>query len=294
MMKVLITGANGQIGQELVAVMQEHAISYVACDRAQLDITDATIVDTVVNNTNPDIIINAAAYTAVDAAEDNSDAAFRVNRDGVENLALACRQKNIPLLHISTDFVFDGEKQGAYEENDPTNPLSIYGKSKLAGEQILRNTWQRHIILRTSWVYSSHGSNFVKTMLRLMREREQLQVVDDQWGCPTSAKSIAVTLREIAKVVVGKEFTEWGIYHFCSKNRTNWHEFAKEILVQAKHHQSLNVSLHAITSEQWQSPAARPKNSELSSKKLKAVFGADIKPWQQQLPQIISDLSTSK
>jgi len=291
-MKVLITGANGQVGCELAAIARQLEIDHVSYNRAQLDITDTKAIQAVVDEQRPDVVINAAAYTAVDAAENDSDAAFSVNRDGVENLALSCRSSDIPLLHISTDFVFDGKKAGAYKEDDQTNPLSVYGASKLAGEDVLRQTWQKYIILRTSWVYGAQGNNFVKTMLRLMRERDQLSVVDDQWGCPTSAQSIAATLLAIASAVVEKGVEAWGVYHFCSSGRTNWYVFAKEILRLASEKEFLGISMTPISSEQWASPAARPKNSELSTKKLERTFGIEIEPWQDPLSSVISSLNT--
>ena len=265
----------------------------MACDRSQLDITDAAAVNTVINRQDIDIVINAAAYTAVDAAEENCDVAFSVNRDGVKNLALVCRQQGLPLIHISTDFIFNGNKSGAYSEEDIAAPVGVYGKSKLAGEEVLANTIEKYIILRTSWVYSEHGGNFVKTMLRLMRERDQLQVVNDQWGCPTSAQSIAEALLVIARSVLEKNVPDWGIYHFSAQGRTNWYEFAQEILTQARRYEPLDVVIEAITSEDWISAAARPKNSELSTEKIATTFGIEMEPWQEQLPPVIASLCQS-
>ncbi|PCH60291.1 MAG: dTDP-4-dehydrorhamnose reductase [Gammaproteobacteria bacterium] len=252
--------------------------------------TDSVAVDELLRTQDIDVVINAAAYTAVDAAEENSEVAFSVNRDGVKNLALACRHKDIPLLHVSTDFVFDGEKVGAYEEDDLTNPLSVYGKSKLAGEDILIETWEKHIILRTSWVYSAHGGNFVKTMLRLMKERDQLLVVNDQWGCPTSAQDIAVALLDIAKSVWQDGREAWGTYHFSAQGKTNWYEFAREILAQANQLTLLNTSILPITSQEWVSAAERPKNSELSCFKVMAKFGVKQALRSLQLAAVIRDL----
>ncbi|MBL4851803.1 MAG: dTDP-4-dehydrorhamnose reductase [Gammaproteobacteria bacterium] len=289
-MKILVTGANGQVGRELVIAAQQQAISCVAYDRSQLDISNANTVSSVINRQNIDLVINAAAYTAVDAAETNSDAAFSVNRDGVKNLALACDQRDIPLLHISTDFIFGGNQSGAYSEEDIAAPMNVYGKSKLAGEKILASTLEKHIILRTSWVYSEHGANFVKTMLRLMRERDQLQVVNDQWGCPTSARSIAQALLVIARLVLEKKVPDWGIYHFSAKGRTNWCAFAQEILLQARQYEPLEVVIEGISSENWVSAATRPKNSEFSTEKIATTFGIEIEFWQKQLSPVIEYL----
>lgn len=291
-MKVLITGANGQVGSELVAIAHLKGISCLAYDSKQLDITDAVAVDAVIKSQRPDVVINAAAYTAVDRAESEKNDAFSVNSNGVENLARSCQSSDIPLLHISTDFVFDGEKDGVYKEDDQTNPLSVYGASKLAGEEALRKVWEKHIILRTSWVYSARGNNFVNTMLRLMHERDQLQVVNDQWGCPTSAKSIATTLLKIAQSVVKESFVNWGTYHFCSSERTNWYEFANRILTITRERKSLEVSITPISSEQWLSAAVRPKNSVLSNSKIERTFGIEVGSWHGELHSVISSLNS--
>ncbi len=289
-MKILITGADGQVGRELLFAAQQQSIFCVAHDRSQLDICDVAAVNMAINKQDIDIVINAAAYTAVDAAEENSDVAFSVNRDGVRNLALACRQQELPLIHISTDFVFNGNKTGAYYETDIVAPVSVYGESKLAGEAVLAATLEQHVILRTSWVYSEHRSNFVKTMLRLMRERDQLQVVNDQWGCPTSAQAIAQALLVIAGSVLKRNVQDWGIYHFSAQGRTNWYAFAQEILAQARRYESLHVAIEPISSEAWISAAARPKNSELCCRKLSATFDIEIEPWQKQLSPVIASL----
>ncbi len=288
-MKVLITGANGQVGHELQAYAKENGINCVSFPRVELDITDLSSVRSRLENSDVDFIINAAAYTAVDAAEENVDDAYSVNRDGVKHLATICAEKDIPLLHISTDFVFDGNKTEPYHESDKTNPLSVYGESKLAGEEVLRETWKKHIILRTAWVYGEHGGNFVKTMLRLMQERDELKVVGDQWGCPTSAASIAKALMQVAaKIYHGKE--DFGTYHFSGSGRTNWCDFAREIQRQASEIIPINVSIKPIGSADWVSPATRPLNSVLSCEKIQTNFDIPSEQWQDQLRPVIAAL----
>ena len=199
---------------------------------------------------------------------------------------------HIPLLHISTDFVFDGDKECAYEEDDAAKPLNVYGQSKLAGEMAVKETWEKHIILRTSWVYSEHGNNFVKTMLKLMHSRDHLQVVNDQWGCPTSARSIALALVAIAQSIVINGRQDWGIYHYCDSGKTNWYEFAKAIRSQAKDYAPLAVSISPICSDEWPSAATRPRNAVLSTEKIRRVFGIHPPLWQEQLRPVINALSS--
>ena len=292
-MKLLITGACGQVGRELVLRVQKESIYCASYSRDQLDITQLEATMSAISAQNYNMVINAAAYTAVDKAEEDGEAAYRVNRDGVKNLALACREQNIPLLHISTDFVFDGEKHLPYSEDDATHPINIYGKSKLAGEQCIQEIWDKHIILRTSWVYSQHRNNFVKTMLRLMQERDTVRVVGDQWGCPTSACSIARTLVDIAKYIMESNNPPWGLYHFSDAGKTNWYEFAKEIQLQTNEFKELNVSIEAITSEDWVCAAKRPRNSLLSSEKLTKTFAITPDHWQTQLKPVIQSLATN-
>ncbi|MEO1632504.1 MAG: dTDP-4-dehydrorhamnose reductase, partial [Bacteroidota bacterium] len=221
-MRVLIPGANGQVGRELVARAAQHDIEAMGLTRADLDLNDAKAVRAVVQAHQPDAVVNAAAYTAVDRAESEPDLAFAVNRDGPAALAAACADLGIPLVHFSTDYVFDGAKPEPYVEGDPAAPLGVYGQSKWEGEEAVRAALDRHLILRVSWVFSRHGGNFVKTMLRLGREREALRIVADQHGGPTPASAIAdaalVTLRQASE-----RNDDWGTYHFCGAPFTTWH-----------------------------------------------------------------------
>ena len=207
---ILVTGANGQLGSELLRRAARFNVTAVGLTSAQLDITDAEAVRADVLQSSADVVVNAAAYTAVDKAESESARAYAVNRDGTSHLAAACAEANMPFIHVSTDYVFDGTKDTPYTEDDPVHPVSVYGASKEAGEQALRNAWPRHIILRTAWVYSVFGNNFVKTMLRLARERDSLRVVADQRGCPTAAGDLAEAILNIAQRIKARGEIAWG------------------------------------------------------------------------------------
>jgi dTDP-4-dehydrorhamnose reductase len=242
----------------------------------------------------PSIVINTAAYTAVDKAESEPAIAFAANRDGVKNLAQACQQHHIPLLHLSTDYVFDGSKTTPYTEEDLANPINVYGQSKWEGEQLLRAHCEQHIILRVSWVFGAHGNNFVKTMLRLGSEREELKIVADQIGCPTPAAAIAKTLLEIAKqIIAGK--TAWGTYHYCGDKPTNWHELAKTIFELAKNKIPLRIQqVIPITTAEYPTPAKRPQNSVLNTTKCREAFKILACDWQTNLNTMLKTITTER
>lgn len=281
-MKTLITGAKGQVGTDLVLEAQRRDHDVYGFTSSELDITDSLIVNATISRIKPHILINAAAYTAVDKAETEKEKAYAVNEIGVKNLAEACKNLDIPLLHISTDYVFDGEKQEPYVETDTPNPTSFYGASKLAGEVALQKTWHKHIILRVSWVFGEHGNNFIKTMLRLAKERDEVSVVNDQYGAPTSAKAIAESLLDIAdKNDFAKKDFPWGLYHFESDPGVTWYEFAKEIFSQAKASGIIDKEMivHPMGSEHFKRPVKRPKNSKLKGGKIKNNFGVPLSEW---------------
>jgi dTDP-4-dehydrorhamnose reductase len=236
-----------------------------------------------------DVAINAAAYTAVDRAEQEPALAFAVNRDGPAHLAAACARSNIPLLHISTDYVYDGAKIDPYVEDDPTTPLGVYGASKLAGDEAVRRLLPRHLILRVSWVFGIHGHNFVKTILRLARERQELRVVADQYGGPTFAGDIADTLLDLAGRIAEIDARDaWGVYHYCGEPVTTWHGFASAIIELARARESLPVkTVTAITTTDYPTPAARPVNSVLDCAKLAARFGIRPRPWRAGLEALL-------
>lgn len=276
-MKILVAGRDGQVGSALNACGSDHGVTIIALSRRELDITDEASIAAAMKKHEPDVVINAAAYTAVDRAEEEQGAAYAVNRDGAAYLAAACAESDIPFLHISTDFVFDGKKQVPYVEEDECAPLSVYGKSKRDGEMAVLANCTKHIILRTSWVFGG-AQNFVVTMRRLAETRDTLSVVDDQHGGPTAAKDIANSLVTIAKAVIDPGFDDWGIYHFCGKPSVSWYEFASEILKNVS-----TVSVRPIPTSDYPTPATRPANSVLNCKKIQTVFGVDQPDWQAAL-----------
>ncbi|MGL4958588.1 MAG: dTDP-4-dehydrorhamnose reductase, partial [Plesiomonas sp.] len=280
-MKILITGSLGQVGSCLVKQLQaQPGFEYLAVDREQLDITDEHAVSQIVNTFQPDVIINAAAHTAVDKAEQEAELSYAINRDGPHFLAKAANSVGAAMLHLSTDYVFAGDKLGKYTESDATNPQGIYGMSKLAGEQVVAAACPRHIILRTAWVFCETGNNFVKTMLRLAQTRDQLGVVADQFGGPTYAGDIAAALIQIAKALhCGDQ--HYGIYHFAGQPHVNWYQFAVEIFTKAKAQGIIHkaIVVNAITSDQYPTPAKRPANSKLDCQKIEQVFGIKPSDW---------------
>lgn len=292
MFKVLVTGAKGQVGSEIVKAVPA-GFTVIGLGSNELDITNQQQVTAVIAQYKPDLIINAAAYTAVDKAESDSDSAYTVNQQAVAWLAQAAKQADIPLFHISTDYVFDGESTTPYKETDPVNPQSVYGKSKLAGEQVLAATHNKHIILRTSWVFGATGNNFVKTMLRLGKERDELSVVADQHGCPTSASSIAKVLWQLAEKYKTERTLPWGIYHFSNSPACTWYEFACEIFGQAVKAGVLERKpvVQPITTAEYPTSAHRPSWSVLDCKKIEKLFGNALSKWQKELGIMLSNIS---
>lgn len=276
-MKILICGANGQVGQALQIAAKDQNVAVVAAGHADLDITDQRAIAAALIKHVPDVVINAAAYTAVDKAEEDVQGANALNAIAPGLLAAECTAKAIPILHISTDFVFDGVKSTPYLETDTCNPLSVYGQSKLAGEQAVLTNAHKSIILRTAWVFGGEA-NFVNTMRRLAQSRPEINVVDDQVGGPTSAASIANALLGIAGQVTNSDFKDWGVYHFSGAPFVSWYEFACEILKEFP-----SVTVHPIPTSDYPTPAARPANSRLDCDKIKDVFNIDQPDWRKEL-----------
>jgi len=288
-MKILVIGSKGQLGHELLIQGNNSGYEILPADLPDLDITDKTQVKHWLERFQPSFVVNAAAYTNVDKAETEQNFAFAVNRDGPANLAEACAKLEIPLIHISTDFIFDGKKSSPYIESDPVSPLSVYGKSKQEGENEVRSRLKKHIILRTAWLYGVHGQNFVKTMLRLGREKEVISVVSDQFGSPTSAADLAeAVLQIISRIKKYSDDINWGTYHYCGHGITTWHVFAKEIINLAKHYIPIKtITVKPISTAEYPTKATRPCFSALDCNLIKKNFGINIKPWQDSLKTVI-------
>ena len=291
-MRVLITGAHGQVGHELMRHVPD-GFEPVGMGSAQLDIADAVQVAEVVAAVQPQLIINAAAYTAVDKSENEPQRAWAVNRDGVAHLAQAAERLGIPLLHLSTDYVFAGDAREPYRETDPTGPTGVYGASKLGGEVALAEHCRQQLTLRTSWVFGVHGNNFVKTMLRVGREREELGVVADQHGCPTSAASIASALWSLASQYRQHGTLQWGVYHFSGAPASTWYEFALEVFRQAQELKLLDRLPHvrAISTVDYPTPAQRPAWSVMDCSKLHAAHGIAQADWRDELRMVLRELA---
>ncbi|MCF8780188.1 dTDP-4-dehydrorhamnose reductase [Vibrio sp. IRLE0018] len=286
-MRVLIVGANGQLGRCLVrALHSEYPI--LALDRQQLDICDEQAIERVLATFQPQFVINAAAYTAVDKAQSEPESAYLVNEEGPKLLAQACHQHGSVFVHISTDYVFDGEKHGLYNEDDIPAPRNIYGMSKLAGERAVQHACTQHYILRTSWVFSEFGSNFVKTMLRLGAERSQLGIVSDQVGGPTYAGDIACVIARLLKCFQSGKPVDYGLYHFSGMPHVSWFEFAQAIFSLA-HQQGVlerSVQLKPLRTLEYPTAAARPMNSRLDSTKLRTSLQLEPSDWKAALNQL--------
>lgn len=280
-MVVLVTGANGQLGQAIQSIAEKHSdIEFEFCDSEKLDITDYDNVNAVFNEFTPDYCINAAAYTAVDKAESEPEKAYSINVLGAQNLAKISKMNNTVLLHVSTDFVFDGTKTTPYTELDEPNPTGVYGQTKLDGEDAIRELWEKHFIIRTSWVYSQFGNNFMKTMLRLASEREELSVVNDQIGTPTNAVDLAEALIKICLTKNQQPTTNnFGIYNFSNEGQCSWYDFAKKIFEI----NNITIDLHPIPTKDYPTPAKRPAYSVLDKSKIKTTFGIEIDSWENSL-----------
>jgi dTDP-4-dehydrorhamnose reductase len=277
-MVVIVLGAAGQLGQAMQSISSNNAIEFNFFDSHQLDITNSEKVNAVFERLKPDFCINAAAYTAVDKAEIEVEKADLVNRIAVKNVISACLKQDTTLLHISTDFVFDGEKNTPYTETDQTNPQGIYGVTKRNGEIEIAQSMTKFFIVRTSWLYSDFGSNFKKTILKLAKERENLNVVNDQIGSPTHALDLAAAL---VKIIQSRSIN-YGIYHYCNEGSTSWYGFAKKILELNQ----IFIELNGIPTSDYPTLAKRPKYSVLDTSKIKNEFNIKIKSWQNALQEI--------
>lgn len=289
-MKVFVAGNAGQLARALVEVASASQADLRAFGRPELDLETRTGAEQVAAFA-PDVIINAAAYTAVDAAEKDATRAFAINRDGAAWLAGIAAACNVPFIHVSTDYVFDGAKSSAYVEDDATGPLGVYGRSKLEGEQAVLQACPRAIVCRTAWVYSAYGNNFVKTMLRLARERDELRVVDDQIGNPTSAHDIATALLAIARTMhSGAAPNAGNVFHLTAQGEITWCGLAREIMRLAGGAGHRAVPVVPITTAEYPTPAKRPANSRLECGKLQTAFGITLPHWQESLSVVVDRL----
>jgi len=292
-MKLLIIGANGQLGWELGKRGGRQGFDSDSVDLPQFNITDQAQVVAQVEKSAPNMIINASAYTAVDKAESESELAFAVNERGPSYLADACAANGIPMVHVSTDYVFSGDKETPYFETDPVSPMGVYGQSKAAGEYAVRNKLKSHIIIRTAWLYGVNGQNFVKTMLRLGKERKTIRVVADQHGCPTYAADLADAILTIAGQVGNGLKGNWGTYHYCGRGNTNWHGFAEAIFEMAKPLISLKIqNVEPISTDAYPTPAKRPVNSVLDCSRIQKEFGVRNRPWKESLWEMLKIVLT--
>jgi dTDP-4-dehydrorhamnose reductase len=282
---VLILGAHGQVGRALAAQAGKRGFSHRALGHAECDTTDRVALASTIESAC--FVVNCAAYTAVDRAEVDAGAAYRVNEAGAENVALACAQAHIPLLHISTDYVFDGESTRPAREDDPTRPLNVYGRSKLAGETAIRTCLPSHIILRTSWIFSAHGKNFLKTILGLARKHPQLRIVDDQIGGPTPVDEVASAILDIVGESGKPGFSDWGTYHFSGTPPVSWYEFATAVLVNSR------VEVVPVATNDYPSPARRPLNSVLDCSRIFRVFKIRQPDWRVGLPGVLDAMMAS-
>lgn len=283
-MVVLVTGANGQLGQAIQFISNKYAnIDFVFCDSTSLDITDINNIKQIFKQVKPHYCINAAAYTAVDKAESEPEKAHLINVIGAKNLAEVCKEFSTILLHVSTDFVFDGSKTTPYLETDLPNPTGVYGQTKLDGEKAIQLTFDNYFIVRTSWVYSQFGNNFMKTMLRLASERESLSVVNDQIGSPTYAVDLAEVLVKIIQTDNRQQTKDnFGIYNFSNEGQCSWYDFAKKIFEV----NNISINLQPIPTSAYPTPAKRPAYSVLDKSKIKGIFNVEVREWEESLKGI--------
>lgn len=284
---IWLIGNRGMLGSDVEKLLNRHNLPCITSD-IDVDITRHEMLTAFADRYQVDWIINCSAYTAVDAAEDERDRAFQINADGVLNIARVAEEKGAVLIHVSTDYVFDGETQDTYREDDATNPIGAYGESKLAGERFISSAMKRYFILRTAWLYGVTGKNFVHSMIRLFGERDEVRVVADQWGSPTYTGDLAAAIVSI----VESNSTRYGIYHYTNEGKTTWHEFATEIYARARRHGLIvrDVRVVPITTAEYPTKTRRPKNSYLSKEKIIRELGIQCRDWRAALEECICNL----
>jgi dTDP-4-dehydrorhamnose reductase len=292
--KLLVTGREGQLARGLLEAAVRAGVEVAAVGRPEFELADRRSVAAAVERHRPDIVVNAAAYTAVDKAESEFAVAHAVNGLGAEHVARACASMDIPIIHISTDYVFDGKKDRAYVENDPTSPINVYGRTKLEGEQRVAAVCERHVILRTAWVHSPWGTNFVKTMLRLATTRSSIDVVEDQQGSPTYAPHLADILLDIARrMAADPAGVQWGVYHAVGSGETTWFGFAREIFRNAVEHGLPGADVLPISTAAFPTLARRPANSRLNCDKLRSLFALELPDWRIGVQHCVARISAA-
>ena len=289
-MRLLLFGAGGQLGQELVSQHDRMAFKIIPRTRADTDITDFGAVEKALTQSKADVVVNAAAYTKVDLAEEQPELAFQANSHAPGLVAKACASAGIPLIHISTDYVFDGTLSRAYREVDPISPLGVYGRSKADGEMAVRAATDRHVILRTSWVYGVYGSNFLKTILRIAGERDEIRVVNDQIGCPTSTADIVNAIAQVVRRIAGGQ-SLWGTYHFAGLGTASWYDFANAIVAARERITRTTPRVIPISTAEYPTRAKRPANSVLDSELFSTTFGLKAERWIDRTEETVISLS---
>ena len=292
-MKILLTGKNGQVGFELNKKLST-VWDVVAIGREDLDLESPNDISNFIDNIKPDFIVHPAAYTAVDKAESDSEMAYQINVVASQVFAKKVTELDIPIIYFSTDYVFDGLKNELYIEEDKTNPQSVYGQTKFEGEEAIRQH-KKHIILRTSWVFGSHGHNFIKTILKLIQEKDNLSMVSDQCGAPTSSSMLAdITFKIIQKIIDNKDFKDFGTYHLTSEGETNWYKYAMFIVDEAIrlgiHPKIRSSNIKTLVSDDYISPAKRPLNSRLNTEKIKKTFMLELPDWEDEVKKVLREL----
>jgi dTDP-4-dehydrorhamnose reductase len=287
-----VVGKNGQVGRSLCDVLEAAGYILIGLGRPDIDLREPQSVTDAIAQSRPDLVINAAAYTAVDKAESEPDLAFAINATGAETVAKSAATADAPIIHFSTDYVFDGLKTSPYVETDATAPLGVYGRTKLEGDHRVARANPKHVILRTAWVCSAFGSNFVKTMLRFAAERSELRVVDDQTGCPTFAADLALLVRQIVPRILNSAASEdsFGVFHAVNEGTATWFEFARAIMAGAALRGAPHVPVHPIDSAAYQTTARRPARSVLSTEKLHSVYGVRLQHWESGLSECLDAL----
>lgn len=287
--RILVLGTVGQLATELRRTFGAPAeLELWPAERVEL--ADEAAVRGLLERARPDVVINAAAYTAVDKAEQEPERAFAVNEQGPRTLASYCHAAGACLVHVSTDYVFDGRKASPYLEDDAIGPLNVYGRSKWAGEQAIRAELEQHLILRTSWVFSAHGQNFVKTMLRLGQDRTEVRVVADQYGRPTPAHDLAEAIWHIVRARAQGAGTPWGTYHFAGEGTATWKDLAEAVFALAESQTGKHVTVTPISTADYPTPAQRPRSSVLDSTRFASAFGRTPQPWQVGLKRVVDEL----